>query len=114
MDDCIFCKIARGEMKTELLYEDEEILAFYDIQAVAPIHLLVIPKKHIPSLEEMEREDYPLLEKIYHTINGLAEEKGLKGRGYRVVVNCNQEGGQTVPHLHFHLLGGRQMEWPPG
>lgn len=114
MHDCIFCKIARGEMKTELCYNDGEILAFEDINAQAPVHLLIITKKHISSLEEMEEADYKLLGEIYRVINQLAEERGLKGKGYRVVVNCNHEGGQTVPHLHFHLLGGRQMEWPPG
>lgn len=114
MADCIFCKIAKGEIETELLYKDEEIVAFCDIQAKAPIHILVIPTKHIPSLAEMEEGDYHLIGRIYQVIQQLAEEKGIQERGYRVVVNCNHEGGQTVSHLHFHLLGGRQMKWPPG
>lgn len=114
MDDCIFCRIARGELETVFRYQDEDVLAFPDINAQAPVHLLVITRKHIPSLGKMEEGDYGLLSKVYRVIHQLAGEEGVVDRGYRVVVNCNEEGGQTVPHLHFHLLGGRYMNWPPG
>lgn len=113
-DDCIFCQIIKGEIKTSFRYEDEDILAFPDIHAKAPLHLLVIPKKHIPSLDHITDKDLPLLGKIYRVIQRLAQEEGLEEKGYRVVVNCKEDGGQTVFHLHFHLLGGRRMEWPPG
>ena len=109
MKDCLFCKIIKGEISANKVYEDEEILAFHDIKPAAPIHILVIPKKHITSLAHMEKEDEAIIGKIYGVINKIAEDKGFKEEGYRVVVNCGKNGGQTVMHLHFHILAGRQF-----
>ncbi len=109
MEDCIFCKIINKEIPSQMIYEDEEIIAFKDIQPIAPIHILVIPKKHIKSLVELEKEDEILIGKIYTVINKIAKEQGILEKGYRVMVNCGKDGGQTVPHVHFHLLGGKQF-----
>lgn len=113
MDDCIFCKIARGEIESEFLYDDEEIVAFYDINPAAPVHILIIPKTHIDSADDIDEKTSPLVGKIFRIASKLAKEMNLE-RGYRVVNNCKDDGGQTVNHIHFHLLGGRQMLWPPG
>lgn len=109
MEDCIFCKIIKGEIPSTKVYEDDEILAFKDIQPAAPIHILVIPKKHIPSLVQLEKEDEILIGKIYTTINKIAKEQGVLDKGYRVIVNCGKDGGQEVRHLHFHLLAGKSL-----
>ena len=109
MNDCLFCKIIKGEVPSNKVYEDEEILAFYDINPAAPIHILVIPKKHIDSLAKIEKEDELLIGKIYGVINKIAEEKGFKEKGYRVIVNCGENGGQEVMHLHFHILAGTKL-----
>ena len=109
MEDCLFCKIADGKIPSNRVYEDEEILAFYDINPAAPIHILVIPKKHITSLAHIEKEDEAIIGKIYGVINKISEEKGFKDDGYRVIVNCGKNGGQEVMHLHFHILAGTQL-----
>ena len=109
MDDCVFCKIIKGEIPSDKVYEDEEILAFRDIKPAAPIHILVIPKKHIASLAHMEKEDEIIVGKIYGVINKIAEEQGFKENGYRVIVNCGKDAGQEVMHLHFHLLAGAKF-----
>ena len=109
MEDCLFCKIIKGEIPSTKVYEDEDILAFEDINPAAPIHTLVIPKKHITSLAHMEKEDEEIIGKIYGVINKIAEEKGVKEKGYRVIVNCGKDGGQEVMHLHFHLLAGKKL-----
>ena len=109
MDDCIFCKIIKGEIPSNKVYEDDEILAFKDINPMAPVHILVIPKKHIESVNEIEKEDEILIGKIFTVIKKLAEENGLDN-GYRIVNNCGEDGGQAVKHLHFHLLGGRKLK----
>ncbi len=109
MEDCLFCKIIKGEIPSKKVYEDEEILAFEDINPAAPIHILVIPKKHITSLAHLEKEDETLVGKIYGVINKISLEKGFKEDGYRVIVNCGKNGGQEVMHLHFHLLAGKQF-----
>ena len=109
MEDCIFCKIIKGEIPSDKVYEDEEILAFKDINPAAPIHILVIPKKHIPSLVELEQGDEEIIGKIYRIINKIAKEQGIDNKGFRVIVNCGKDGGQEVNHLHFHLLGGKQL-----
>lgn len=109
MEDCLFCKIIRGEIPSTKVYEDEEILAFKDINPAAPIHILVIPKKHIKSLVELEKEDEILIGKIYTVINKIAKDQGVKEKGYRVIVNCGKDGGQEVEHLHFHLLAGKPL-----
>ena len=108
-EDCIFCKIIKGEIPSSKVYEDEEILAFNDINPAAPIHVLVIPKKHITSLADMEDGDEKVVGKIYKVINQIAETQGFKENGYRVIVNCGKDGGQEVGHLHFHLLAGKQL-----
>ncbi len=109
MNDCLFCKIIKGEIPSNKVYEDDEILAFHDINPAAPIHILVIPKKHIDSLAKIEKEDEILIGKIYGVINKIAEEKGFKDEGYRVIVNCGENGGQEVMHLHFHILAGTKL-----
>lgn len=109
MADCLFCKIIKGEIPSNKVYEDDEILAFKDINPAAPIHILVIPKKHITSLAHLEKEDEAIVGRIYGVINKIAEEKGVKEKGYRVIVNCGKDGGQEVMHLHFHLLAGKQL-----
>ena len=109
MEDCLFCKIIKGEVPCNKVYEDEEIFAFYDINPAAPIHILVIPKKHIASLAHLEKEDEAIVGRIYGVINQIAEEKGFKQDGYRVIVNCGKNGGQEIMHLHFHILGGREL-----
>lgn len=114
MKDCLFCRLVSREIPSTPVYEDEEILAFKDINPQAPIHLLVIPKKHVPSLSQTGPEDLGLLGKIHGVIQELAAEHGVATSGFRVVVNTGDDGGQTVGHLHFHLLGGRALKWPPG
>lgn len=109
MEDCLFCKIIKGEIPSSKVYEDDEILAFNDINPAAPIHILVIPKKHIVSLAHMEKEDEEIVGKIYGVINKIAEEKGFKDSGYRVIVNCGKDAGQEVMHLHFHILAGAKF-----
>ena len=109
MDDCLFCKIIKGEIPSQKVYEDEEILAFKDINPAAPVHILVIPKKHIDSIAKMEKEDEVLVGRIYTVINKIAEEQGVKEDGFRVIVNCGKNGGQEVMHLHFHLLAGTKL-----
>ncbi len=111
--DCIFCKIVAGTIPSKKVKEDEHFLAFHDIEPKAPKHILVIPKKHLASLAEAEPEDEPLLGRLLLAAGEIAREQGL-GKGYRVVISTGAEGGQTVDHLHLHLLGGRQMHWPPG
>lgn len=109
MEDCIFCKIIKGEIPSNKVYEDEEILAFHDINPATPIHILVIPKKHIESLANLEKEDELLVGRIYGVINKIAEEQGFKNEGFRVIVNCGENGGQEVMHLHFHILAGKKL-----
>ena len=109
MEDCLFCKIIKGEIPSNKVYEDEEILAFHDIHPAAPIHILVIPKKHITSLAHLKKEEEEVIGKIYGVINEIAEREGFKKEGYRVIVNCGKDGGQEVGHLHFHLLAGRKL-----
>ena len=109
----IFKRIIDGEIPAEIVYEDDLCLAFSDIHPQAPTHLLVIPRKEIPSLDALEDEDQALVGHLHLVIRNLARERGLDN-GYRVVVNCGADGGQTVDHLHFHLLAGRAMKWPPG
>jgi histidine triad (HIT) family protein len=111
--DCLFCKIAAGTIPVTRLYEDEQVVAFPDINPQAPVHALVIPKRHIASLAQTSSGDAALLG---HLLNAAAEVARLQGlaNGYRIVINTGADGGQTVEHLHLHLLGGRHMEWPPG
>jgi len=112
--ECLFCRIAERKIPSQVVYEDDEILAFRDINPAAPVHILVIPKKHIDSLEALGVEDERLAGRIVSVIRGIAAEQGLNNRGWRVVVNTGQRAGQSVKHLHFHILGGREFGWPPG
>lgn len=114
MEDCIFCKIICKKIKSEIAYEDPEVLAFRDIQPQAPVHIQVIPKAHIPRVSDLTGETVPLLGKLVLVANHLAQEQGIAEPGYRLVINCNPGAGQSVYHLHLHLLGGRPMRWPPG
>lgn len=111
--DCLFCKIVAGQIPSKKVFEDETVYAFHDIDPKAPQHILVIPKKHLASLADAQPADEPLLGHILATAASIARQHGL-GKGYRVVISTGPEGGQTVDHLHLHLLGGRQMHWPPG
>jgi len=113
VQNCLFCKIIAGEIPSQVVYEDDRVFAFKDIAPVAPVHVLLIPKKHISSLEDLSPEDAEIMGHIVVTAAKLAKELGLQ-KGYRVVSNCKEEGGQTVYHVHFHLIGGRKMQWPPG
>lgn len=114
MGDTIFGKIIRKEIPAEIVYEDEEVLAFKDIAPQAPIHILIIPKKEIPTANDIEESDAPLIGKLFLVAKKLAKEFGIDESGYRLVINCNKDAGQAVYHLHLHLLGGRKFSWPPG
>ncbi|MDR3247480.1 MAG: histidine triad nucleotide-binding protein [Treponema sp.] len=114
MDDCIFCKIVRGEIPGRKIYEDGELLAFHDVDPKAPVHFLVIPKRHIPHLVGLESDDAALVGRLLYTAQELAAELGCGEKGARFVINCKADGGQTVDHLHCHVLGGRPLGWPPG
>jgi histidine triad (HIT) family protein len=114
MTDCLFCKIAQGEMKANTAYRDDRAIAFHDINPQAPVHVLVMPTKHIESLLELAKEDRELLGHLHAIAARLARELGVAEAGFRVVINTNRDAGQSVPHLHLHLLGGRAMGWPPG
>ncbi|MEA4892723.1 MAG: histidine triad nucleotide-binding protein [Peptococcaceae bacterium] len=113
MTECIFCKIAAGEIPSSKIYEDQQMLAFKDINPAAPVHVLFIPKKHLANLGEMTAADEGLLGHMMAVVGKVALELGLT-EGYRVVSNCGEKAGQSVNHLHFHLLGGRNLQWPPG
>ncbi len=111
--DCLFCKIAAGEIPSKKIYEDDKVLAFYDIDPKAPVHFLVIPKQHIPSADYITAENSAIVGHVFEVIAKIAAELKLE-KGYRVVNNCGEHGGQTVEHLHFHILAGRSLAWPPG
>lgn len=113
MSDCIFCKIANKEIPSKTVYEDGRILVFHDLEPQAPVHVLMIPKKHIASLDDLRPEDDELIGYLMSKVKDVARELGLEN-GYRLVNNCGEDGMQTVKHLHFHLLGKRMMKWPPG
>lgn len=113
-NNCIFCRIIGRELPSQIVYEDDMVLAIKDIQPVAPVHILLISKAHIASLNEVGNEQISLLAHIQMKAAQIAAEQGIGESGYRLVNNCGAEGGQTVPHLHYHLLGGRSMIWPPG
>ncbi|MDD4802698.1 MAG: histidine triad nucleotide-binding protein [Syntrophomonas sp.] len=113
VSDCIFCKIIAKVISSDIIYEDDRLIAIKDINPAAPLHLLIIPKQHIASLNEIGTEDIEMLGHIQLLASRLAAESGISARGYRLVNNCGEWGGQSVPHLHYHLLGGKQMGWPP-
>jgi len=107
--DCVFCKIVAGDIPTEFLHNDEDVAAFRDINPVAPTHIIIIPRKHIPALADLSDDELPLMGKMVKVANMLAQQEGILDKGYRVVINCGKEGGQVVPHLHMHLIGGRKV-----
>ena len=112
--NCVFCKIVRGDIPSRKVYEDADVLAFHDIQPQAPVHVQIIPKKHIAKVLDLGPETAPLMSQLVLTANRLAKELSISEGGYRLVVNCNAGAGQSVYHLHLHLLGGRPLRWPPG
>jgi len=114
MSDCLFCKINNAEIPAEILYQDDDVTAFRDVSPQAPSHFLVIPKKHIPTINDLQSDDAALVGKLMLIAKRLAAELGIDEAGFRTVMNCNADGGQTVFHIHLHVLGGRQMSWPPG
>ncbi len=114
MQDCIFCKIAKKEIPSDIVFEDDKALAFRDLNPQAPVHILVIPKKHFDNLLAFESSDSALLGHLCLCATQIARQEGIAEDGFRIVVNCNEQGGQTVSHVHVHLLGGRNMKWPPG
>ena len=113
-ENCLFCKIVAGDIPSAIVHEDELVLAFDDINPVAPVHQLIVPKRHIASAAELAETDAAMLGRLFAVAAQLAETAGLPQRGYRLVTNVGRDGGQSVDHLHFHLLGGRVMTWPPG
>ncbi|HRF63598.1 MAG TPA: histidine triad nucleotide-binding protein [Candidatus Competibacter sp.] len=114
MTDCIFCKIAAGEIPATKVYDDGEVLAFRDINPEAPVHLLVIPRRHIATLNDLTEADAALIGRLYLAAKQVATELGVAENGYRTVINCNRDAGQIVFHVHMHLLAGRELGWPPG
>lgn len=114
MNDCIFCKIAAGDIPADTVYDDGEVLAFRDINPEAPVHLLLIPRRHIPTLNDLSEADAALVGRLYFAGKQIATELGVAESGYRTVINCNRDAGQLVFHIHMHLLAGRELGWPPG
>lgn len=114
MEDCIFCKIISGEIPCDKIYEDDMVLSFRDINPGAPCHFLIIPKKHLESLNDISEEDSKIIAHIFIVAKQLAVQNGIDQSGYRIVSNCGVDAGQSVQHVHFHVLGGRNLAWPPG
>ncbi len=112
--DCVFCKIINKEIPAKVVYEDDQVIAFHDANPQAPIHLLIVPKEHIASILDIDEENSEVLKDIFRVAQNIAKENNIDKKGFRLVVNTGEEGGQTVHHLHFHLLGGRFLTWPPG
>lgn len=113
-DDCIFCKIAAGEIGTDLLHQDDHVVAFHDLNPQAPFHCLVIPRQHIASLDDFDDTHAELIGRLYLAARDIARAEGFAADGYRTVMNCGRDGGQTVFHIHLHVLAGRRLTWPPG
>ena len=114
MSDCLFCKIEKGDIPAEKVYDGDSVFAISDINPQAPVHLLIIPKKHYSTILELDEKDHELVGSVFSAANCLAKDHGLDQSGFRIVVNCSAEAGQSVFHVHYHLLGGRAMNWPPG
>ncbi len=112
--DCLFCKIVAGDIPADIVYEDDHVLAFRDINPQAPTHVLVIPRTHIARINDLEAEHAEIVGRMYLAAAAIARNEGIAESGYRTVMNCNSDGGQTVFHIHLHLLGGRALTWPPG
>ncbi len=114
MSDCLFCKIMAGEIPSEKVYEDDDVYAFRDVNPVAPLHVLIIPKKHIAMINDIETGDAERVGKLFLAAKTIAGQEGFAEEGYRTVMNCGEKAGQSVFHIHLHLLAGREMRWPPG
>ena len=114
MAECLFCKIINHEIQASIVYEDDRVLAFNDINPQAPTHVLIVPKRHVASLNELSSDDDELVGEIVRRAAAIAKERGISAGGFRTVFNTNRDAGQTVFHLHLHLMGGRPMHWPPG
>lgn len=114
MNNCLFCKIIAGEIPSDKVYENEHVFAFRDIDPKAPTHILIVPKEHIATTNDLDESHKSIVGEIVLTAKQLAKDEGIAESGYRTVFNCNKDGGQAVYHIHLHLLGGRQMNWPPG
>jgi histidine triad (HIT) family protein len=114
MTDCLFCKIRDGEIPGDVVYENDDVLAFRDVNPQAPTHILVIPRKHIATNNDLEADDAAVVGKMMLAAKQIAADEGFAAEGYRMVLNCNEGAGQTVFHIHMHLLGGRRLTWPPG
>ena len=114
MSDCLFCKMVSGEIQPDIVFEDDDVLAFRDVTPQAPVHVLVIPKSHIATTNELTPEHAGLIGKMVLAARQIAADEGVAEPGYRMVMNCNPEAGQSVYHIHLHMLGGRPMNWPPG
>jgi histidine triad (HIT) family protein len=113
-DNCLFCKIVAGQIPAQIVYEDDLVVAFNDIDPQAPVHILIIPRKHIPGMNDIGDDDGPIIARIHQVAVQLANQLNVAQPGYRLVNNCNEHGGQAIGHLHYHLLAGRQLSWPPG
>ncbi len=114
MDDCIFCRIVRGEIPADVVYRDELVTAFRDIEPMAPVHVLVIPVQHLQSTRDVELRDEPMLGRLLRVASVVAQQEGIADLGYRLTINTGRNGNQLVPHLHLHVMGGRMFGWPPG
>jgi histidine triad (HIT) family protein len=114
MDDCVFCRIGRGEIPADIVYKDDEVVAFRDINPQGPVHVVIIPVEHIPGIKEAEERHQGLVGKLMLVAARIAQDEGIADSGYRLVVNQGREAGQSVDHLHVHVIGGRAMHWPPG
>ncbi len=114
MSDCLFCKIQQGDIPADVVFENDDILAFRDVNPQAPTHILIIPRKHIETVNDLNAGDELIMGKLFSVAKTIAAEEGVSDDGYRLVVNCNEKAGQTVFHIHMHLLAGRNMNWPPG
>jgi histidine triad (HIT) family protein len=112
--DCVFCRIAEKKLPAKIVFEDKDAIAFEDVNPQAPVHILVIPKKHISTNLDLREEDNALVGHLFQVANKVSRDRGISDRGVRLVINCNREAGQTVYHIHIHVLGGRAMHWPPG
>lgn len=114
MEDCLFCKIINGDIPSKKLFEDDLVYAFYDIEPQAPVHFLIVPKQHIASTNDINESNEKLIGHVFRVASELCKQLGVEQSGYRIVNNCGKDGGQTVGHLHFHVMGGRLLAWPPG
>ena len=110
----IFSKIINKEIPADIIYETDDVIAFKDVNPVAPVHILIIPKKNISTINEISKDDAEILSELFLTVGIIAKKMNIDKKGYRVVINCNHDGGQTVYHLHLHIIGGRKLDWPPG